>query len=114
MVPVDDLVTITVSDENTLSQDTEISGETDLGRFEAMSHPSIESFEGTLYIILHKQPALISQADFAFSLNGAESLETVEEIRLISGDIYSGEGVERGYSLVNLQDAAEQKVIWQR
>lgn len=114
VVSVNDIVTLNMSEDNSLKLDTEISGDVQLGRFEALSHPSIETYEGILYIILHKQPALISQPDFSFSLNGVSDLDTVEEIRIVSGDIYTGEGDETGYSLIDLQDAPEQKVIWKQ
>ncbi|WP_080145789.1 hypothetical protein [Marinilactibacillus piezotolerans] len=115
VVPIEDTNSINVADHpHTLSSKTIISGEIEVDSFEEITHINKEKFDTVLYIVIHKQPSFSSQNTFSFSLDDVPDIESIDKISIVSGDVYTGEGSEQGYSLGDLPDLPNQKVIWEK
>lgn len=54
----------------------------------------------------------MGQNVFSFTLNDVPDIESIDKISIVSGDVYTSEGSEQGYSLDDLADLTEQKIIW--
>jgi len=114
VVPVNDINNVSLSADDTLSIETEISGEATVDDFEEITHINKETVDDVLYVIVHKQPSFTSENKFLFNLNNVRDLDSVNEISIVSGNIYTGEGAEQGYSIGDLKNLPEQKTIWTR
>ncbi|MFD2046627.1 hypothetical protein ACFSTA_20410 [Ornithinibacillus salinisoli] len=114
VVPIEDINSISISADEVLSTETEITGEVKVDRFEAVSHINKEKVDEVLYIIIHKEPSFFSKGTFSINLNDVNDVESINNISIISGNIYTGEGVERGYSLGDLKKIPDQEVIWEQ
>lgn len=113
VVPIDDVNNINVdASPEILSSKTIISGEIEVGSFEEITHINKEKVDTVLYIIIHKQPSLSDQNTFSFTLDDVPNIESIDKISIVSGDVYTSEGSEQGYSLGDLADLTEQKIIW--
>lgn len=113
VVPIDDVNNINVdASPKILSSKTIISGEIEVDSFEEITHINKEKVDTVLYIVIHKQPSLLGQNVFSFTLNDVPDIESIDKISIVSGDVYTSEGSEQGYSLDDLADLTEQKIIW--
>ncbi|SJN43374.1 hypothetical protein FM115_10025 [Marinilactibacillus psychrotolerans 42ea] len=113
VVPIDDVNNINVdASPEILSSKTIISGEIEVDSFEEITHINKEKVDTVLYIVIHKQPSLLGQNVFSFTLNDVPDIESIDKISIVSGDVYTSEGSEQGYSLDDLADLTEQKIIW--
>lgn len=114
VVPIEDINSVNISTSDRLSTETEMTGEVKVDRFEEVSHINIEKIDEVLYIIIHKQPAFFSKSTFSINLNDVNDVDSINKIAIISGNIYTGKGVERGYSLGDLEKTPDQKIIWEQ
>ncbi len=114
VIPIKEIDNVSISTDSKLTNETEIFGEVTIGNFEEVSHINVERVDDDLYIIIHKQPSFSKENEFAFDLNNVSDISSIEKISIISGDIYTGEGEERGYSLGDLKSLPEQKKIWEQ
>lgn len=114
VVPIEDVNRVSLTTAGVLSTETEITGEVIVDRFEGISHIDIEKVDEVLYIIIHKHPSFFSKSTFSIKLDDIREIDSINNISIISGNIYTGEGVERGYSLGDLKKTPDQKVIWEQ
>lgn len=114
IIPIDEIQSLEVSTTGSLSKDTQITGQVTLNNFEAMGLVDLIVHEDTLYLILYKWPAFIGDNEINFTLEHTEMLEQVNNVSVIYGDIYSGEGTSQGISYNDLVTHPEQRVIWEK
>ncbi len=116
IIPFSDITSINVSAEEELQTDTVITVTADVGDYEAIAGDLTqkEMVEGTLYIIFYKYPAFKQVKDVEVHLGNMASLNQVQQISIIYGDIYSGEGESKGFFMNDLIDHPDQEIIWQK
>lgn len=114
VIPIKEIDNVSISTDSKLTNETEISGKVTIGNFEEVSHINVEKVDDDLYIIIHKQPSFSKENEFVFDLNNVNDISSIEKISIVSGDIYTGEGEEHGYSLGDLKSLPEQKIIWEQ
>ncbi|CQR47969.1 hypothetical protein BN1058_02305 [Paraliobacillus sp. PM-2] len=114
VVPIKDINSVSISADKVLSTETEITGEVKVDHFEAVSHINKEKVDEVLYIIIHKQPSFSSKSTFSINLDDVNDVDSINNIFIISGNIYTGEGAEQGYSLGDLKKITDQEVIWEQ
>lgn len=114
IVSFEDIRTIDVSSNGGLGKDTVIQIEAEVERFEALEMVETEVVEETLYLIIHKWPAFKQVDKIELSLENVDSLKQINQISVIYGDPYSGEGTSKGFFLSDLIDHPEQKIIWEK
>lgn len=73
-----------------------------------------EVIEDTLYVMIYKWPAIKKVDEIEFNLESIPNLDSITQIAVIYGDPFSGEGYERGYSIIDLIDHPEQEIIWEK
>lgn len=114
VIPIEDINNVSVTADKVLSTETEIMGNVKVDRFEEVSHITIEKVDEVLYVIIHKKPSFFTENTFSVNLNDITNVDSINKINIISGNIYIGEGVEKGYSIGDLVKIPDQKIIWEQ
>lgn len=114
IIPYSDITSINVVTDGALQADTLIQVAAEVDAFEAIASEIVqkEVVEDTLYLIVYKWPAFIQVDEIEFRLDKVNFLDQVEQISLIYGKIYSGEGESRGIYSNDFLDHPDQKIIW--
>lgn len=114
LISTKDIQTFEVSTNDELTNDTIIQVVADVKRFEALEMAQTEVIEDTLYVMIYKWPAIKKVDEIEFNLESIPNLDSITQIAVIYGDPFSGEGYERGYSIIDLIDHPEQEIIWEK
>lgn len=114
IISFDEINDLEVSTNNELKIDTQITGTVELGDFEAVVLMDRMVVDETLYLIIYKWPSFIQDNSIDFDFENTENLSGVEQISLVYGDIYSGEGSSRGISYGDLATHPDQIIIWEK
>lgn len=115
IVPLDEVTEISISTE-TLAEKTEIIGNLKLKSLESFVLIGQTVEEGTLYLMIYKEPRLFSrQSSFSLSFSelfgsGVSIINEIDKIVLTYWDMKEIDG----YSSEQLIDEFPQKVIWER
>lgn len=112
LISAEAIQTFEISAEDNLTNDTVIQVKADVERFEAVEMAETVVIEETLYLMIYKWPAVKQINDIEFDLEHVQSLEGVDQISIVYGELFTGEGPERGYSHKDLIDHPDQEVIW--
>lgn len=114
LISTKDIQTFEVSSNDELTNDTIIQVVADVKRFEALEMAQTEVIEDTLCVMIYKWPAIKKVDEIEFNLESIPNLDSITQIAVIYGDPFSGEGYERGYSIIDLIDHPEQEIIWEK
>lgn len=112
LISVDAIQTFELSTERELVNETVIHVEADVDRFEALEMAQTIVIDDTLYLMIYKWPAIPSVNNLEFDLEHEQSLEEVDQISIVYGELYTGEGTERGFSYNDLINHPNQEAIW--
>lgn len=113
VIPLEDIHNVSIFPDNVLTNETKVAGEADIGNFEEISEINKEKVDDVLYIIIHKQPSFSRKNTFSITLDNVKDINSITNISIISGEVYTGEGSQRGYSPIDFKNLPDKKIIWE-